>query len=85
MKVDMTKAYDMEEWDTLFAIMESHGFDRKFRNVVYNSISTVHFPILVNGTPYDFFQGSRGIRQWDSISSTLRYVGGSSLLNLGSW
>ena len=34
-------------------------------------ISTVKFSILINGSPFDFFGNSRGIRQGDPLSSLL--------------
>ena len=34
-------------------------------------ISTVKFSILINGSPFDFFGSSRGIRQGDPLSPLL--------------
>lgn len=51
MKVDMAKAYDMVEWDILLTILESHDFDKQFCQLIYKSISSVHFSILINGSP----------------------------------
>lgn len=51
-KVDMTKAYDMVEWDVIQATLLAHGFSKEFSKLVYRCISTAFYSILVNGTPY---------------------------------
>lgn len=70
-KVDMSKAYDMVEWDVLHSILSTHGFSDQFKNLIAQCISSTHFSALVNGSPCGFFQGSRGIRQGDPISPAL--------------
>lgn len=70
-QVDMTKAYDMVEWDVLFRIMAAHGLEGKFIDLVQACVSTARFSVLVNGSPYGFFPSSRGIRQGDPLSPAL--------------
>lgn len=70
-KVDMTKAYDMVEWNVLTSILSAHGFCDQLTDLVSRCISSIHFSVLVNGSPSGFFQGSRGLRQGDPISPAL--------------
>ena len=46
-------------------------FHEKRRRWVCFCIFTVKFSILINGTPCDFFESSRGIRQGDPLSTLL--------------
>lgn len=43
-------------------------------------ISMVNFFVLVNGTPFDFFQSSRGLRQEDSCSLFICVENGDNYL-----
>lgn len=70
-KVDMAKAYDRVEWDMLGTIIVTHDFSNSFGNLIAQCISTIHYTILVNGSPCGFFPGIRGIRQGDPLSSAL--------------
>lgn len=70
-EVDMAKAYDMVEWDVLKRVLQTHGFQDEFCNLVYSCISSAHFSILLNGSLVGFFQSSRGIRQGDPLSPAL--------------
>lgn len=62
-KVDMTKTYDMVEWDILVTILRAHDFSNPFSDLIRKCLSSVNYLILVNGSPYDFFLSTRGIRQ----------------------
>lgn len=70
-KVDMAKAYDMVEWDVLLKILELHGFDKQFYQLIHKFLASTHFSTLVNGSPYGFFTSYGGIRQGDPLSSAL--------------
>lgn len=70
-KVDMSKAYDMVEWDVLEAVLIAHGFGPAFCNMVMECITSAQFSVLINGSPCGFFSSSRGIRQGDPISPAL--------------
>lgn len=68
-KIDLAKAYDKVEWVVLERILRLHGFLDKFINLVMNCIDSASFSILVNGSPYDMFQSSRGLKQGTSFPS----------------
>ena len=51
MKLDMSQAYDLEEWSYLVKIMKKLGFCDKWVSLVFECISIVSYYILVNGGP----------------------------------
>lgn len=70
-KVDLAKAYDRIEWKVLYHILYLLGFNDKFIELIAECVSTPHFSLLLNGSPYGYFSPRRGIRQGDPISPAL--------------
>lgn len=54
-KMDMAKAYDRVEWMVLLQILHLHGFNEKLCNLIKECISSLHFLVLINGSPTGFF------------------------------
>ena len=52
-------------------MLERCGFSVKWRRWISFCLSTVHFSILINGSPHGFFGSSRGLRQGDPLSLLL--------------
>ncbi|KAL0378395.1 UNVERIFIED_CONTAM: LINE-1 retrotransposable element O protein [Sesamum radiatum] len=70
-KIDLMKAYDRVEWPFLLQVLRRLGFCDKFVDLIQQCITTSSFSLLINGSPFDFFRPSRGIRQGDPLSPYL--------------
>ena len=67
-KLDIEKAYDHVNWETLLNRM---GFGVKWCKWIRTYISTIQFSVLINRSRADFFGSSRGLRQGDPLSPML--------------
>lgn len=70
-KIDLAKAYDKVEWSVLTNLLTCFDFADTFIRWIKECISTAQFSILINGAPYGYFQGERGICQGDPMSPAL--------------
>ncbi|GAA0158737.1 hypothetical protein LIER_15683 [Lithospermum erythrorhizon] len=70
-KVDLQKAYDMVEWESLWVVMETMAFPSRFIFLLQQCVQTAKFSVNVNGALKRWFGRTRGVRQGDPISSYL--------------
>ena len=70
-KLDIEKAFDHVNWGFLSQMLERCSFSVKWRRWTSFCLSIVHFSILINGSPHEFFGSSRGLRQGYPRSSLL--------------
>ena len=69
LKLDLSKSYD--NWNFLVGVLQTFGFFDQWIEWVMKLVSSSFFSILVNGTPSQPFQVSRGIHQGDPLSPFL--------------
>lgn len=60
-KADIEKAYDRMEWVLILQALKCFRFNDMFINWISQCISTISYSILLNGSPFGFFQPSRGL------------------------
>jgi len=68
MQLDISKAYDKVNWVYLKKMLIAFGFDHIWVRWVMALVTSSNFSILVNGSPSEIFNPSRGLRQGDSLS-----------------
>lgn len=71
LKLDISKAYNMVEWNFLKYTMERLGFSLKWVELIMRCISTSSISVLINGVAKGLIQPQRGLRQGCSLSPYL--------------
>ncbi|XP_026397062.1 uncharacterized protein LOC113291782 [Papaver somniferum] len=71
LKLDLSKAFGRLEWNILIKVLDSFGFSKDFCNLIMQCVSTTSISVLLNGSPCDQFEPTRGVRQGDPLSPYL--------------
>ncbi|XP_026397067.1 uncharacterized protein LOC113291789 [Papaver somniferum] len=67
LKLDLSKAFGRLEWNILIKVLDSFGFSKDFCNLIMQCVSTTSISVLLNGSPCDQFEPTRGVRQGDPL------------------
>lgn len=71
LKLDMLKAYDQINLQSLVVVLKCSGFAHSWVKWVFSCIYSTHFLILINGSPSGFLSSFLGVRQGDPLSPFL--------------
>lgn len=71
LKIDLAKAYDNISWEFILNLLKAIELPKKLIGWIKECIDTTSFSVVINGELHGFFQGKKGLRQGDPISSLL--------------
>ncbi|GKV34379.1 hypothetical protein SLEP1_g42756 [Rubroshorea leprosula] len=81
-KVDFEKAYDNVNWNFLNSMLRKMGFCPKWCSWIKGCLSSTSILVLVNGSPIEEFQMSKGLSQGDPLAPFLFLVVAEALNGL---
>lgn len=64
----MSKAYARVDWSFLRVILLTMNFSPIWVNWIMESVTTVTYTLLINGSPSQSFKPKKGLRQGDPLS-----------------
>jgi len=74
LKVDFEKAYDSVRWSFLLDMLRRLGFHDRWLVWIKGCLISSSVSVLVNGSPFEEFKPTRGLRQGDPLAPFLFLV-----------
>ena len=71
LKLDLKKAYDCINWDSLRLTLIQSGFSIPFTNYFLSYVTSANFAVLINGETSQMFKSGRGLSEGFSLSPLL--------------
>ena len=70
-KVDFDKAFDSINWKYIDSMLDQMGFGAKWRSWIQSCLSSSKASVLINGSPTEEFNITKGVRQGHPLSPFL--------------
>lgn len=82
LKIDITKAYDIVEWEAVLATLHPMNFWAVWGNWIWACMSSASFALLINGQARNWFSSVRGLRQRHPLSPYLFFLVSQNLATM---
>lgn len=80
-KLGKKKAYDRVSWIYLTKVLRKFGFSKEIVDMIWGLVSNNWYSVVINDKSFSFFKSTRGLKQGDSLSTTLFIIAAEVLFS----